>query len=358
MGRRPCCRRCGPPALRALLTPESATLPVVPAPLRIRFAVVLAVAVATTSAASRGRAAEPGETLRGAARAAARPPECGQADRGAPARWDRVRTPGLGRFCALLSRGQGALATSPEKALALAVEADAALPGRAAPLVLRARAEARAGRLPEAWTLFGKARALDVRSIEAPLVLVDLAHVALGIGEPAEALDAYRSLVQRLGLLSDPALEARLLVQVGVLAMASGPEQLAEAAGYLLEAGRRPGVPGLSDSLLAALALVRDRQGREAEAEALAREATGPWALEAARERAVEAAKRGANSTELPPSELHAMIARLAEGRDPDLARERWTAYVAATPPPPSAYLEQARARLARLTGRAPSGAR
>jgi hypothetical protein len=51
---------------------------------------------------------------------------------------------------------------------------------------------------------------------------------------------------------------------------------------------------------------------------------------------------------DLPPGELDAMIARLAEGRDADLAEERWKAYVATTPAPHAAYLEGARKRLSR----------
>jgi len=231
--------------------------------------------------------------------------------------------------------------------MALAAQADAALPGRAAPLVLRARAEARSGRLAEASALFAEARARDPRALEPPVVLVDVAHVAARLGQREEALVAYRSLVQRLTLLSDPVLESRLLVEAGVLAMAIGPEHLSEAAGYLLEAGRRPAAPGLGDSALAALALVRDRQGRADEADALAKDASGPWLLEADRERA-RSGKAGPG-LELPPGELEAMIARLAEGHDAGLAAERWKDFLATTPSPPAAYLEHARKRLALL---------
>ena len=87
-------------------------------------------------------------------------------------------------------------------------------------------------------------------------------------------LDADRAVLTRSGAPVVVGTRAfallRVLLEAGVLALSMGPELLTESAGYLLEAGRRPSVPALTDALLAALALVRERQGRMAEADAVA----------------------------------------------------------------------------------------
>src|SRR5262249_55143985 len=91
---------------------------------------------------------------------------------------------------------------------------------------------------------------------------------------------------------------------------------------------RRGPLPGLGDAVQAALALALDRSGRAAEAAGVAAESSGPWALEAERDRMAKGPRTGVPT--LPKPELDAMIAILAEKHDRDLALERWGSYLAA----------------------------
>jgi hypothetical protein len=85
--------------------------------------------------------------------------------------------------------------------------------------------------------------------------------------------------------------------------------------------------PELRDVVLGMLALAFDRQGRESEADGVASDANGPWQLEAAR--ALVAEGKPTTLPELLPGDLDAIVAELAETRDPDLARERWESFLA-----------------------------
>jgi tetratricopeptide (TPR) repeat protein len=309
-----------------------------------------------------------GADLVAAARAGGRPEECGGAYRSRAGRWERARYPGLGRYCDLLASGHAALRSSPDQALAAAVAAEAALPGRAGALVLSARAHVALGAHEQARQEFARSRELSRRSVSDPAALRDLALAELATGHPEEALAAYRELVPRAELLGDPRVELAVFVEASVLAMSRGPAELPLAIGYATEARRRGLLPGLGDALLAALALALDRSGRTAEAAGVAAESSGPWWLEAEREKAAKSAARprdGASRAPvkpalpaLPPGELDAMIALLAEKRDRGLAVERWTSYLAALGAargPFAAHAEGHRAALGR--GKAKKGA-
>jgi hypothetical protein len=95
--------------------------------------------------------------------------------------------------------------------------------------------------------------------------------------------------------------------------------------------------------VLGLLALTLDRAGRREQARAVAREASGPYALESllssverARLAAPEPAVAGPSQPPsvgvrplLPDGEIHAVIAMLAEGRDAALRRAHLAAFLA-----------------------------
>ena len=256
-----------------------------------------------------------------------RPEECGGTARIHASRWERAKTPGLDRYCDLLAFGYAALSLSPDVAARTADEADHVLPGRAAPLVLAARAAARRGACEDARVRFEQARALSPKSLEAPVTLHAYAVCALATGHRDDALVAYRSLVPRAELIGDRWEELSVFVEAAVLVMGQGKASLAEAIGYLTEARRRGALPGIGDCVYAALSLALDRAGRGAEAVTVAAEASGPSYLET--ERAARAAGKPSLLPAVSGSEFDAMIAILAERSDRELALERWQSYLA-----------------------------
>jgi hypothetical protein len=147
------------------------------------------------------------ETLspRSLAAASGRPAECSRKSGDGVDAWAKARLPGLGGYCALLQKATTLLATSPEKAAAVAFAAESALGGRAAPSALAARALHRTGAFEKAWAQFERARTLDPRSIEPPLTLLDYARCAVKVGHREEARAAYHALSLRLEFLPDDA---------------------------------------------------------------------------------------------------------------------------------------------------------
>lgn len=286
-----------------------------------RLALLSALLVGVAASAS---AAADDPELVSVARVSARPPECGGGTRAAPTRWDRARVPGLDRYCDALARGYAALGTFPKVALDAASLADGILPGRAAPPILSARAHAASGESAEAWADFERAVALSPRGIESPQALHDFAVAALRTGHREAAIGAYRVLVPRVALLDNLGEGVHVLLEAGVLWMSLGPEHLPEAIGYLGEARRRAKPFGVDDEVLGALALAESRSGHDGEALSVAEEASGPWRLEGERP---SAARR--NAAEVPAHELTAVIALLAEGRDCELAVQKWEAFLA-----------------------------
>lgn len=308
---------------------------------------MLGAAIALSSGAS---AEGLGIELGALARSGVRPVECGGGGVRAPAaRWDRARTPGLGAYCDALARGYAELGSAPGLSRESARAADRALPGRAGPAVLEARADVAEGAWEHAFTRFGDARSLAARSLDEPASLHDAAVAALRSGHPTEALEAYRALIPRVDLLGDRGRAITVLVEGAVLSMSFGPEHLTEAVGYALEARRRGVFPALSGYALAVLALAADRQGHSTEAIAIAEEAGGAYQLESDRG---QGAKRRPGVPVLVGAELDAMIAILAERTDRGLASDRWQSYLASDAGRASPYAGHARARLEALSRR------
>lgn len=202
-----------------------------------------------------------------------------------PTIWQLARTPELGRYCDLVARAKSQLATDPKAALASAKEADAALPGRAAPRVLLARAAFAQGKIDDAAKDFEAARALDARSVEDPPTMHDLAQVLRKTGKLDDAVVVYRALVPRIDLLAPADRRVAVLLEAAHVSMAVAAKtsaatpgskpSLDEAIAYLREARQRPPT-ALTNDVLASLALALDRSGDRVQADAVLAEAHAP----------------------------------------------------------------------------------
>jgi tetratricopeptide (TPR) repeat protein len=292
------------------------------------------VLIAQVVTAPAARAPEGGELIAFAA-ASPRPAECAGSVKSTAlvgserTLWDRARRPRLSAYCDALARGYSTLARTPADALAAAQRADKALPGRAAARVLQARAEVALGRHAAAWSHFAEARKISRRSIESPGALHDYAIAALKTDHRDEAVRAYRALAPRAGLLGDGLERQRVYLEAAAAVMTLGEAGLNEAIGYLSEARRKGSRPGFGDYILAGLALALDRSGRGEEARGVAAEAGGASHLALVTAEPSAASALAPRMTPvLPAGEVHALVAILAERDEPELARERWQAFL------------------------------
>lgn len=257
-----------------------------------------------------------------AARAASpRPAECTMDSGGESDAWARARSPRLREFCRTLARGYSDLLRTPSRSASAARRAAELVPGHAAAWVLEARALVRDGRAKEAWPLFQKARSKDRRSLEEPATLHDMALSAAESGEQDEAVATYRALVPRASLLADARQRQRVYVEAAMTVMRRDASALDEALGYLAEARRIRGVPGLSDVVLGATALTLDRQGRGEEARGVAGEVKSAASV-------LRLARRKDRDLGLPDGELSAIAAMLAERGELEVARAEWRAFL------------------------------
>ncbi len=229
--------------------------------------------------------------LTAAANVSGRPPECAPVAEGrrstGPSVWASARRPQLVSYCRLLSHAQAQLASEPVRSLDDALAADAAMPGRAAPKVLAARALLRLERNEEASAAFEEALKRDPRAAHAPLALRDLATLELILGHANAAIASYRRLVPLVSLLPSREEAVRVLLEAAHASMAvsaaaregSPPASaLDEPLTFLREAARSPGSP-LALYVALSLALALDRSGRGEEASALLRELDGAAAV-------------------------------------------------------------------------------
>lgn len=308
------------------------------------FQLRVVLVVTSVSLAAAGQAAAPGELaadLTAASAASPRPRECAPDAGATRSQWDRARLPRARAFCDALARGYAELYRAPARAIAAAARAKELSPASAAPFVLEGRALVASGREREAWPAFLRARSLDGRSFAEPAALHDLALAALASSEHAEAVAAYRALVPRASMLADPRRRQRVYLEAAMTVTRADPSALDEALGYLGEARRLRGLPGLSDVVLGATALTLDRQGRHDEARGVAAEARGPLGVvrlagSPERERVVW----------LPASELSAIAAMLSERAHPEVARKQWRAFLDSPDASTSPWLAHAKKKL------------
>jgi tetratricopeptide (TPR) repeat protein len=272
----------------------------------------------------------------------ARPLECTPLEAGAAGNvWERAKSPELRRYCDLLASGAAKLAGTGAGAgevLAIADEADHAIPGRAAPSVLRGRALARLGRWNDARTSLEAARSRDPRALDDPAALLTWARVLARTGHAAEAAEAYRALLPRGSTLS-AADRGAAAIEAGMLASARGAAGLEDAIALLRQA-RQDAQDATQTVAILALALALDRAGDKDEARALltARVHADPRAtLGDPRIREILAVA-GA------PAEADALEAIALTQLDPAAAREAWKRYVDAAGHGP--WIDHAKAHL------------
>ena len=276
-----------------------------------------------------------------------RPPECSPLDAGrANNVWERAKAPKLRKYCDLLASGAAKLAGAAgmkNEVVALASDADKAMPGHAAPLVLKGRALAALDKFPDALSALREAKARDERALDDPLALFTWARVLAREGKLDEARVAYRELLPRSSMLALSDRSAASL-EAGLLAMTSGPAGLDEAIAILRQAVREAqDIARMMSELGLALAL--DRFGEADEASALLEEQVHG-------DPRPDLASAGARELLFPAvaSEAHALAALALEHADVPAAREAWALYLKdATSGPWAAH---ARAHLARLGGK------
>jgi tetratricopeptide (TPR) repeat protein len=238
--------------------------------------------------------------------------------------WERAKAPELGHYCDLLASGSAKLANPAHIAadvVEIAEQAEAALPGRAAPMVLLGRAFARLGKYPEAVRAFSEAKARDATALDDPAALLAWARVLAYTGRTAEARTLYRALLPRAVSLT---LSERGVAYVGagMLAMAAGPSGVEEAVAILREA-RKNSQDAVQRVASLALALALDRSGEHAEARMILAErphenapalVVDPAAIEA--------------MGPLSSVERTALVALALEATDPAGARSSWGSYL------------------------------
>jgi tetratricopeptide (TPR) repeat protein len=275
-----------------------------------------------------------------------------------------------------MARAQAELPTMPEAARRAADEADKALPGRAAPAVILARAALAMGEVGEAAKAFERARSADPRSVEDPAAMHDLARVLRKTGKRDEALVVYRALVPRIDLLGSGDQRVSVLLEAAHVSMTAegaggAPPTIAqlakphapsdarpgakpraarpgldEAIAYLREARQRPPT-ALAGDVLLSLALTLDRAGSRDEADILLAEA----------ERAGARVRTGPVDYLAADEDKAALDALALETSDRTGAQKAWEAYLVG-PGGKGPWAASARARLDALKrGGGPRGA-
>jgi tetratricopeptide (TPR) repeat protein len=250
----------------------------------------------------------------------------------------------------MLSRARAQLGSNPDLSKAAALEADKALPGKAAPKVAIARAALALGDLETAAKQFLAAKALDPRSVEDPSTMHDLSRVLRKTGKKNEALTVYRALVPRVDLLSSTERRVSVLLEAAHASMAAytgDPEERAgakadalkaspldEAIAYLREAKQRPPTL-LANDVALTLVLALDRAGEHDAADAALADAHRTGA------RVRQSSLDYLSDT----SEKLALEALVLEGSDRAAAIKSWEAYLQ-TPAGKGPWATAARARL------------
>lgn len=282
------------------------------------------------------------------AAASTRPAECSPT-RAHQTIWTRAQTPRLDAYCRHLAFAEARLDRDPNRALAEARAAEALLPEHAAPQVMAARALLRLGRLDESVAAFSIATARDRRSADAPLAARDRASAHRRALRLDIALDAYRRLVPLTALLPRPLDGVLVLLEAAHTAMASASTSatpdLTEAVTFAREATRLARGEVKLDAALT-LALVLDRSGQPAAADAVLGETT-----------ATEAWPSDRTPDVVDATDADALAALALERVAPADARHRWERFLAKVPET-HPWARAARARVARLGSALPGGSR
>ncbi|HET9959662.1 MAG TPA: hypothetical protein VFQ61_34455 [Polyangiaceae bacterium] len=273
-----------------------------------------------------------------------RPAECrSSADSGEL--WEQARGQAARRFCLLLARAYARLASAPGEALELARKAEALQPAAVEPRVVQGRAQLRLGDWDGAYTALASSVLQAGRPLGDVYALRELAVAAAQTGRLAEARSAYRSLVSRAGFIEEPAFAKRIALEAAPVLLQGNEADVSDAIVFLNEARRGVAVPGLSDLLVAELALCLDRAGKAEDAEIVLKELNGAWSLTrwfSERERVLLSKSLDHSGQALPKAEfnplapmllepeLFAIIGYAAHITDPRLARTHLKAYLQA----------------------------
>lgn len=213
-------------------------------------------------------AATLGGDLPTAAKLSARPEVCAPASAGAgdgraQGAWDQMRERGRQQLCQRLARAQLELGARPGLALRLSKELSQALPERAEPWTLQARAHARLGAFAEAWSAWQQAEGRG-EPLTAPHVLRDHAVSAAMTGHAGAALASYRKLLPLLQAWSDPVEQQAIYVEAASAALQRGPDGIEEAGSLLTVARSRATSSGLRAYVAGMSALWAARRGASA----------------------------------------------------------------------------------------------
>ncbi|MGO8994141.1 MAG: hypothetical protein ACLQVI_12495 [Polyangiaceae bacterium] len=260
----------------------------------------------------------------------ARPTECAPLASATSSNvWERAKHSSLRRYCDLLASGAAKLASGPapddaREAIANADDAARALPGHAAPAVLRGRALVVLGQWHEAVAALEGAMAEDSHALDDPSALFAWARALGRVGRAADAEAAFHLLLPRVSGLS-PAERGRAELEAALLAEGRGQAGLDDAIALLRQASR-----DAQDSLLAvsvmALSLALDRAGEREESRIALDTGAGK---RDPREVAADQRAQDALADVGALGEADALVAVALGERDPRAARELWTTYLA-----------------------------
>jgi hypothetical protein len=186
--------------------------------------------------------------------------------------WERAKSPDLRRYCDLVAGAASKLAGATamaQVALDMAHQADALLPGHAAPLVLAGRALAALGQPDAALAAFREGKLRDAGALDDPPAGLAWARTLArsGTALPGEAAEAYRALLPRTGSLATGD-RAAAEMEAGLVSLADGPPALDDATAALRDAVK-DSQDELQGVAVLALVLALDRGGLANEARAL-----------------------------------------------------------------------------------------
>jgi len=270
----------------------------------------------------------------------AHPPECAAVQGQADNMWETAKSPALRPYCDLLAGASSKLSSEPafpQAALAIAERADAMIPGRAAPLVLKGRALASLGRVAGASAALQQAQDRDDRTLEDAPALLTWARLNALTGRFEAASVAYRTLLPRASQLSITD-RAAAATEAGLVDLERGPDGLDEAIAALRE-GLRQGADAGAPLAALGLALALDRRGSAEEARSLLAEQSRVQVRDGL------ATSEAERQLALVPVERFAVTALASELADPPTASDAWKVYLSKGPPAPWAAHAKARMR-------------
>ena len=260
----------------------------------------------------------------------ARPAECNvlPGEHGANV-WERAKIPDLRRYCDLVASASAKLTPGSRMVLdvvRLSDEAEAIVPGRPAPMLLKGRALADLDRFAEARVALDAAKSRDARALDDPTALLAWARTLAFTGDAAGAREAYRALLPRADVL--PLADRGVAyLGAGMLAMSTGPAGLAEAIAIFRQA-RRDSQDLLRAAATLCLVLALDRAGEAGESAAVLAEEGAREAASVMQDARVLHAMGKTGATE-----ARAVLALALEaGGMRDAARAAWLGYIAGGP--------------------------